>query len=766
MTLGTLCTCFGVLLVLILELGIFNLAHWQSLGAGGDNQVPVEKTEVRLGPGLERIRGERLEVKDPSTAWIQVPTATNKATFVRVEPGKAIEDSPGEEVLRSFHIRLDAKYSPPVGWVRGSSSLVTRDLTRSQYVRNRAQPGENPRPIEGIRLWIQEPKGTCLEMPSITPDVRVPLDISLIRLGTMAVAILLIAAFLPTSRLWNIPLDTGSARQGTALGLLLLPLLAWSVWTITHDISTFVPGDFHQPNSYVYDFNQYDQVAQSLLRGQPWLDLNQPPELSKVQNPYDIATRNKLLAENQYPIYWDYAYYKGHWYSYFGVLPVLLLFIPYRLLTSLFHPGGYPLPTSAAAAFLVALATLMTALVVIRLLARYFPGLSLATTGLSLITALSGSNLVYLWCRKNFYTVPFSASILALMTGLWFWLGARRVRRNDSTRPGQTGASRTRMWTLADQGRWDQGRKTGSSDWSLSTWRIFLGSVCISSTLGCRPTFLAGGLLAIPIFSEEIRSIIKSIIPVRKTAATSTRPSPRTTLRILSAALLPLCILALLQLWYNHWRFGSALDFGNKYQMTALDLTHYQPDLASLPQIVGYYLVQPPTSLGIFPFFQIAPAPMRVWHFSEPGVGGLLITVPVLLVSLLILIGSRRIRKDLKTRKLNGMIILSLLLALLIMTIDAYLGGFSSRYTIDFAWLPSLVAVMVLGSWESQCTSRQETISTGKAGKKDRAIHIVSIVILLSCLISVIFLLAYGLVLLSLFDSDLFITIRTCFLLV
>lgn len=766
MTLGTLYTCFGILLVLVLELGIFNLAHWQSLGAGDSNQVPLEKTAVRLGPGLEKIRGKRLVVRDPSTAWIQVQPVTDQATFVRVEPGRASADSQGEEVLRSFHIRLDAKYSSPVGWVRGSSSLVTGDLKRSQYIRNRAQPGKNPLPLEGIRLWIQEPEGTYLETPSITPDVQVPLDISLVRLAAMTAAILLIAAFLPTSRLWNIPLDTGSTRQGIALGLLLLPLLTWSVWTIIHDISTFVPGDFHQPNSYVYDFNQYDHVAQALLGGKPWLDLGQPPELSRLENPYDIATRNKLLAENQYPIYWDYAYYQGHWYSYFGVLPVLLLFIPYRLLTSLFHPGGYPLSTSAAAAFLVALATLMTALVVIRLLARYFPGLSLATTGLSLITALSGSNLVYLWCRKNFYTVPFSAAILALMTGLWFWLGARRVRRNDSTRHSQAGTSKTRMWTLSDSGRWAQDGKAGSSDWSLSTWRVFLGSVCVSSTLGCRPTFLAGGLLAIPIFSEEIRSIIRSLIPTRKKVAASSRPSTQTTLGILAAALLPLCLLTLLQLWYNHWRFGSALDFGNKYQMTALDLTHYQPDLASLPQLVGYYLAQPPATVGIFPFFQIAPAPMRVWHFSEPGVGGLLVTVPILLVSLVILICSSRIRRDLKTRKLNGMIILSLLLALLIMTIDAYLGGFSSRYTIDFAWLPSLVAVMVLGSWESQYISRQETSKTGKAGRKDKAIRIVSIVILLSCLVSVIFLLAYGLVLLSLFDSDLFITIRTCFLLV
>ena len=32
-------------------------------------------------------------------------------------------------------------------------------------------------------------------------------------------------------------------------------------------------------------------------------------------------------------VHWDHAYYNGHYYMYFGVVPVLLLFLPFRLLT-------------------------------------------------------------------------------------------------------------------------------------------------------------------------------------------------------------------------------------------------------------------------------------------------------------------------------------------------------------------------------------------------------------------------------------------------
>lgn len=35
-----------------------------------------------------------------------------------------------------------------------------------------------------------------------------------------------------------------------------------------------------------------------------------------------------------------YAFYQGHWYSYFGVVPALLLFLPYRAVTSLSSMAG------------------------------------------------------------------------------------------------------------------------------------------------------------------------------------------------------------------------------------------------------------------------------------------------------------------------------------------------------------------------------------------------------------------------------------------
>lgn len=751
---GRLAFCLGILLVLAMELGVFNLAHWQSMGAGSLIGAGQAQADPELGPGLKALQGGGLLVTDPAGAWIQVGSPSRRSGFIRVETSNPAGGDKPDEIPERIHVRLDARYSHPRGWVRGGSGLVVDRLDRTHYLRNSARPTQEGSSLTALRLWIQEPEGSRLPIGTFTPDVQVPLSINPVRLIAMVALILMIAAFLPGSRLWRIPLDAKSGRQRLALTLALTPLLAWAAWSILHEMATFVPGDFHHPNSYVYDFNQYDHVAQALLQGRPWLNMDQAPGLAQAHNPYDIATRNALLAQDQKPIYWDYVYWQGHWYSYFGVLPAVLIFMPYRALTSLFHPGGYALSTAAAASFLVTLATVMTILMVIRLLARHFPGISLATTALALVTILTGSNMAHLWCRKNFYTLPFDAALLTLMTGLWIWLGARRVRAEGG---------HTRMWTLADGGTWLPDSRDQGRGWHLSKWRIFLGSLCVAATLGCRPTFLVAGLLAIPIFSQEIKAMTGSLRHgSEKTADRGTRPSGGTPAGILGVALLPLPIVAAPLLWYNHWRFGSILNFGNRYQMTVVDLTHYHPDLGSLPGIFGYYLFQPLTTRTAFPYLQNSPAPLSIWHYTEPGIGGLLVIAPVILVCLTLLC-SARVRRDLNDRNLSGLVIVPLPLALILMALDSYLGGFSDRYMLDFAWLLALVSVLVLATRDrlgQGIPDRPQKDPDEGGSKAERA---VPILLVLSCLVSVVLMVGYALVLFSHFETSLFTTIEVWF---
>ena len=68
---------------------------------------------------------------------------------------------------------------------------------------------------------------------------------------------------------------------------------------------------FSKPNAYTYDFEQYGRVADALILGRVWVDLPVDPALQAVDNPYDAATRSRLLADGV-QLFWDYAYYDEH----------------------------------------------------------------------------------------------------------------------------------------------------------------------------------------------------------------------------------------------------------------------------------------------------------------------------------------------------------------------------------------------------------------------------------------------------------------------
>ena len=71
-------------------------------------------------------------------------------------------------------------------------------------------------------------------------------------------------------------------------------------------------------------------MAESILNGHLYIDYPDiDPKLLALDNPYDFEARK--AAEVSY--HWDHAFYNGRYYMYFGIVPVFLLFLPYRFLT-------------------------------------------------------------------------------------------------------------------------------------------------------------------------------------------------------------------------------------------------------------------------------------------------------------------------------------------------------------------------------------------------------------------------------------------------
>lgn len=542
--------------------------------------------------------------------------------------------------------------------------------------------------IRAIRIRFVQPTGMTSSFAGAQIDKPINFTISPIRLLFMALIAVFVLAFAPSSRLWAIKLNPASHKQRWLVALNALPFLLVVIGAIIYqpfvDLHSLPIG---QLGSYFYEYDQYDRVADALLHGRTWLNLPVPAALAAAKDPYSLAVRNQLLQDGVTPIYWDHAFFHGHWYCYFGALPAVVLFLPFQLITSIWTPGGVGLSTGTAGALCVLAFAIGSALLIVRMLQRHFPGCSLATAILCVIGFQTAAQIIVMLFRFSFYELPYDSALALAAFGLWLWIGARRkVIGQTRTKSGKVKRV-TRMWTIAD-GTPSEGIADGTI--VLSRARLIGGSALLAAEIGCRPPFIAAVLLAFPIFWYEI---------VGGTFFSWLRPSfwkahrAGKSLRNDADVLLTMLIVIAPFLLYNYLRFGKFTDFGNNYQLTVNDMATYKAPASVIGPLVYYYLFQPPTFANGYPLLMTNATPLPAWQFREAWIAGLFWTVPFVFLGVLGLL----LHRELHRRRLLGVCSISLVLGVLLSALDSDLGGLSMRYVEDFGWLFGIAAVAGAG---------------------------------------------------------------------
>ncbi|PJM72736.1 hypothetical protein CS006_09255 [Bifidobacterium primatium] len=707
--------------ILILEVVCFNLPFWTAISA----PAPVTSPHMTLGEGLARSGAGVLRVDDPTKAYIEVGGLADSAgaagetvRYIRFDPGSATNrDAALHDDRHPFdwalHVRVDARTTDGV-WHTGTDDSFHRHVRPSTYLRNRASDG----PVEAVRVWVQETQGAQFAFDTLEVNAHPPLRISPVRILAMSAVAIVFAMLRPRSRLYRIALNTHSRRQRIAFAAIIVPFAAMFAFTVCNAIWSASSETFHQPYSYVYDFNQYAQVADSLLHGRPWLDLPVPQALLDAANPYDVATRDRLLSQGVGDIYWDHVFFNGHWYTYFGVVPSVLLFLPYRAVTSLWIEGGAWLPTSVATAVFLFGFLIFSLLLVIRIIDRFFPTISVGVVILLLVVFACGSNAWFLWLRPTFYELAPSSALMFTALGLWLWLSARRVRMPGGDDDGDSNGDnndrpRWRTWTINDPALTADREADGIR---IDLRRVAFGSLCIALTLGCRATFIFSALLFLPIFADEIRAgrmlrFLGALLPRRMRLLPWPRRGLWATWRADLAAMLPAAAVFAALFAYNLWRFGSPLDFGNDYQLTVTDLTRYREPLSVLPQILGYYLFQPPRLIDSFPWLDVPFTHVEPWQYTERMICGFLWFMP----ACLLIAALPAMRRTLMRHRIWGLACSLLALGVLELVFVAYKGGLDWRYVSDFGWLFSLVAAMTIPAIFEWSANRRFLFSTSQA---------------------------------------------------
>ena len=425
-------------------------------------------------------------------------------------------------------------------------------------------------------------------------------------------------------------------------------LLNTAILALNNSPATLTVAEYFDYFHCYTDPNQYAYLADSFLHGRLYLDLPIAPEFAALDNPYSFDDRYDIGGPDTL-IYWDYAFYNGKYYSYFGAAPAILLYAPYQLLT------GQYLPTPYAVAYIAALAIIALGLLTWRIARRYFDETAtLGTLSIAYITMFLVCNFSYLTFVARFYSVPILFSIFFTCLGLWFWLG---VRREDA----------------------------GSA--KLSTGRLIAGSICIALNIGCRPLFILFAVLAFFIFKQEIfhERLLFSRAGLGQTIA----------------AILPFLVIGGLQMAYNYARFGSILDFGSSRNLTGFDMTEYNQRILQTILLFSFYLFQPLNIIGKFPFIAEVNdyMPNLDWYPSEPYFGGIFMLIPILFLIFALPFAWKTLRK--RDDNWSWALVICVLLGCGILVLDIRIAGITERYFSDFAIFFGLVAIFVMFAlWE------------------------------------------------------------------
>jgi hypothetical protein len=399
---------------------------------------------------------------------------------------------------------------------------------------------------------------------------------------------------------------------------------------------------------------QYHQLAVSLSQGKVSIDVGSDElaeALAALDNPYDSSLRMGTVADAGQV--WDTCYYNGKFYVYFGIVPVLVFYLPYYLL---FH-GAFPTWLGVFLSGVGILGGVYYLLAQIR--KRWFSETSYVYYLLVSTIVGNSLNVLCAMLHADFYYLPILMALCFTLWGLGLILSALGCR--------------------------EQGGKHAAL-------RLAGGGLCLALTAGCRPQFLVGSFLLIPllgpVFVRERRS--------------------RQTWKQLAALALPYIVVAAGLMFYNDIRFGSVFDFGANYNLTTNDMTQRGVKLGRLPDGIFMYLFQPVSMRLSFPFAEVTAfysdylgSTIRDWTF-----GGAFWTRPILLV----LFGFAGVKDRLKQKKLYGFTLLSMALALVVVLADTEMSGILNRYYTDFLWLLMIPTAIVLftllekygntGSWK------------------------------------------------------------------
>lgn len=379
--------------------------------------------------------------------------------------------------------------------------------------------------------------------------------------------------------------------------------------------------------------------------------LEEPSEdLLKLDNPYEYVKRDAEVGSGNF--LWDHCFYNGKYYSYYGIGPVLALFLPYHLITGYYFPSGW--------------ATLMFSLIGILFLTKIylavidkkFRDLPTNTVTAGLITLQLSSGIMFSAARPLFYELAIASGFMCVAIGAYLLMTSNI------------------LW-----------------DGKISYVRLGFASFFLGYAVLCRPTLAVYCIAALFFFAGGLKKALDGLEKRQKT---------RTFFKYAAVALVPLGIIALGQMTYNYLRFDNPLDFGIQYSLTINDFTHAEFHWKYvLINMYAYLFNMPHFTPRKFTYLASSAERFGIngyTFFDDAGKN--LVSVGIIYRALPIFAylfsGKALKRVEKKKRILPALLIgVTCVLMPLVIIFSSWESGYAVRYNADFSWQMVIGALVV-----------------------------------------------------------------------
>lgn len=500
--------------------------------------------------------------------------------------------------------------------------------------------------VEKLKVIFNNVENRRVEINSVDCNIYRPLMISKIRIMLLFFFLLFLYFFRPKSSTYKILCDFKRKRQIAVV--VMIVLLQVSVFCFFASKNTWCI----QAKNILPHHGQYQELAHSLVNGKVDLDLEAPEQLFSLENPYDYRLRIESCPDAP----WDVSFYDGKFYVYFGVVPEVLLFLPFYLLT------GRDLPIVVAVLLCLLLLCVGLCFLLIQLTEKKFNNLPFQIFCLLYLIIINSCGALYVAGRPDFYSIPIVLGMAFLCFGLGFWI-------------------------------------SGSKEPTKYLGKISIGSLFIALIAGCRPQLIVGSIFALFIFGKYWFSQKDGKILYKDK------------IKMIVMFLLPVIIVAVVLMYYNYIRFNSPFDFGANYNLTSNDMTKRGFRLDRIWTGLFYYLFVTPNISVRFPFLkQIRmDSAFQGVTISEWLYGGFLTTNLITWYNLLIFY----FKKEMQVLKLFWPCIVSITVGLIIVILDTQMAGLLTRYYCDFSLfflVPAASIIMFIGTMLKQLSKRQRSL--------------------------------------------------------